>query len=169
MWWNCATKHLELGGMLLLMATSAQSIRPQPGFPLSSQCCSAKMRACFQAKLCCLLNQGEPHQWKTLWARWNKFLVLATLRLSYEKAIPVSCFYTFPCSGVQGVPFSPRHPVTGLILLPRTSVDYEQLQKSSNSMAISVTVCIHVQMNQGHYCSDSSVKLCCLQIVNICR
>lgn len=92
-------------------------------FPLRSQCCSAKMRACFHTKLWCLLDQGEPHQWKTLWARWNKFLVLATLRLSYKEVIPVSCFYTFPCSGVQGVPFCPSHPVTALILLSRTPVD----------------------------------------------
>lgn len=123
MWWNCAMKHLELGGLLLLVATPAQCIRPQPELPLSSQCCSAKMRASFQTKLCFFLDQGEPHQWKTLWARWNKFLVLATLRLSYEEVIPVSCFYTFPCSGVQGALFSPSHPVTALIPLSRTPGD----------------------------------------------
>lgn len=104
-------------------AGPAQSSRPQPEFPLSFQCCSAKMRACFQTKLCCLLDQGEPHQWKTLWARWIKFLVLATLRVSYEEVIPVSCFYTFPCWGVQGVLSSPSHPVTALILLSWTPVD----------------------------------------------
>jgi len=35
-------------------------------------------------------------------------------------------------------------------------------------MALSVTVCIYVQMNQGSYHPDSSIKLCCLQTVNIC-
>lgn len=43
----------------------------------------------------------------------------------------------------------------------------KQLQDSSDSMAISVTVCIYVQINQGYYCPDTSIKLCGLQRVNM--
>lgn len=118
MWWKCATKQVEHGGMLLLMATSAQSIRPQPELRAPSAALQ-RWGHVFPA----LLTQPGWTSMKTLWVRWNKFLVLATLRLSYEEVIPVSCFYTFPCSGMQGISFSPSHPVIALILLSRTPVD----------------------------------------------